>query len=145
MLAYSKLLVPTLMGLFISLMVLLPSNRKKLLAYIYPAKRNVLATLRFDLKDEEFQAVKIQERNDIHIEIYRSRGGIPELVNKFTASNSRDVFFDFNSSLSNLFTANIDQDEFLEVVVPILDKNLVSRLNVIKYNPGDKSFSYYGH
>ena len=137
------MILPIVVGLLFSLVILLPSNRNKILTYVLPQKRDVLATLRFDLKDQEYQAVKIKEGNDIHVEIYRSNGGIPELVNKFTVNNSRDVFFDFNSSLSNLFTANIDDDEFLEVVIPVLDKNLVSKLNIIKYNPGDKSFSYY--
>lgn len=131
--------------MIVSAVLLTPSSRINLATIVNPDGRHVLATLPFNSDNSEYKIVKLRKGSNITVEIYKMKHGSlnSELQTVFDIPDSKDVFYDFKSSLSNLFEANIDEDPATEIIVPVMDNNLVSRLNVIKYEPKSKQFSYH--
>jgi hypothetical protein len=129
----------------ISTGLLLPNSRINLATLVNPDGRHVLATLPFTANNNEYKIIKLRKGSSIAVEIYKTKPGTlnSELQAVFDIPDSKDVFYDFKSSLSNLFEANIDEDPATEIIVPVMDNNLVARLNVIKYEPKSQQFSYH--
>ena len=125
--------------------LLSPKSRTNLNALINPESRMVLATLPFKSENSYYKIVKLRTGRIISIEIYKTNPGSlnGELHAVFEMPDTQDVFYDFKSSLSNLFEANIDSDPANEIIVPVMDHNLVARLGVIKYEPANENFSYH--
>lgn len=134
-----------LTGLVASFLVISPTYRARFSNFISEkeSSRHILATLAFTAGPNLFKAVKIRKDKQIVVEIYKMTTENYVLVTSFNIPGSRDLFYDFESSMSNLFSANIDADAGDEVIVPVLDQNLVARLNVIKFDPATKSFEHY--
>jgi len=130
----------------ISIVMLAPSSRINIATLISPDGRHVLATLPFTAaNNDEYKIVKLRKGHDIAVEIYRTKHGSlqTELTAVFNIPESKDVYYDFKSSLSNLFQANIDEDKGTEIIVPVMDNNLVAHLNVIKYEPKSHQFTFH--
>jgi len=133
-----------LSGLIASFIVLSPSYQLPLMNFVDSDSRHILGTLMFNADNTQYKIVKLRQKHHILVEIYKVPS--PEkydLVSRFQIPDSRDVFYDFQKSLSNLFAANIDEDAIDEVVVPVLDDNMVAHLNVIKFDQATKSFLHY--
>jgi len=133
----------------VSVALLSPQSRLNLKALVQPPERSVLATLPFQTESAKFHIVKIRKGEDIAVEIYRASAGNGNNVlhSVFEIPAARDVFYDFKSktksSLSNLFEANIDDEPDNEIIVPVMDQNLVSKFNVIKFDPKAENFTHF--
>lgn len=124
----------------LSFLVTLPETRDALLALKNTQKRIVLGTLEYKTQQADYHIVKLQVGADIVIEIYNDT---QTLVQVFTLSNARDAHFSIDLKLSNLFSANLDEDGSDEIIAPILDDNLVSHFSIIKYNADTQGFQYF--
>ncbi|MCC6138493.1 MAG: hypothetical protein IT287_07655 [Bdellovibrionaceae bacterium] len=128
----------------LSFLVTVPQTRNALLALQQSDKRTVLATLDYSANNTKYRVVKLKVANDIFVEIYKlSEIGEQSLQIQFSLPYSRDAHFGTDSSLSNLFQTNLDDDSQNEIIVPILDENLVSHFTVIKYDKNSSSFSHF--
>jgi hypothetical protein len=103
--------------------------------------RSVLAALPVRFGDDQFKIVKLKEPNGILIEVYKLFENQSQLYTQFRFENRSDAYYDFKSSVTNLFIANVDGGTDSEILVPSLTKNLESEINVIKYESSEKKFT----
>lgn len=103
--------------------------------------RSVLAALPVRFGEDQFKIVKLKEHNGILVEVYKQVENQSHLYTQFRFENRSDAYYDFKSSVTNLFVANIDSDMENEIIVPSLTKNLESEINVIKYESAEKKFT----
>jgi hypothetical protein len=135
-----------LSALVASLIVLSPSYRGLLWRLSDNESRQILGTLNFHTDHSQYKIVKIRKQKHILVEIYKVRAEENYyLVDSFEIPDSRDVFYDFKTSATNLFSANIDSEEGEEVIIPVLDANMVAHMNIIKFDPQTKNFSHYSY
>jgi hypothetical protein len=135
-----------LSALLASLVVLSPTYRDHLLQLTDAESRQILGTINLSVDHDRFKVVKIRTDKHILVEIYKIRDRENYyLVTSFEIPESRDVFYNFKASATNLFSANIDSDAGDEVLVPVLDQNMVAHMNIIKFDPIAKSFSHYSY
>lgn len=128
------------LALFMSLVLLSPQFRESLFAFS-KNQRLVLAALPVHFDNADYKVVKVRQGNTILVEIYLQNKDSSELYSKFEFENKKDVFYDFKSSVTNLFVANLDQELGDEILVPLLDQNLESLIKVIRYSTEQKKFS----
>ena len=96
-----------------------------------------------------WQVVKLQVRREIHVEIYRNQNlssieasqtaeqnqpTIERKVTRLNLAEGKDVFVNFRGQATNLVVTDVNADGFADIVVPILDENLVPRLQVFVYD-----------
>lgn len=131
--------------LVLSAVILTPQARERLTAFLNPDARTVLATLPMQTPQGRFKIVKLRKGEHISIEIYKLNEAsvTGDLYATFEIPDSKDVFYDFKSTISNLFEANIDDDPTTEIIIPVMDHNLVARLNVIKFDPQSQHFTHH--
>ncbi len=127
------------LALLISLLVLSPSFRESVFT-LSKNQRLVLAALPIHLDNADFKIVKIRQGPHILIEIYLQKKESSELHSRFEFENKKDVYYDFKSSVTNMFIANIDQNASEEILIPLLDQNLESQIKVIRYSSEQKKF-----
>jgi hypothetical protein len=142
MLSTFKNLSLFILALTLSFAFLSPKVRKYL--PLFPAEqRSVLAALPVKFGQDSYKVVKLRQGSHILIEIYRQNGARDELYAHFELQNKKDIFYDFKTSVTNMFIANIDEDQTNEILVPLLNKNLDSEISIIKYASAEKKFSLY--
>lgn len=127
------------LALIISLLVLSQHFRETVFMFS-KNQRLVLAALPIHLDDADFKIVKIRQGPHIFIEIYLQKKDSSELHSRFEFENKKDVYYDFKSSVTNMFIANVDHDSGEEILVPLLDQNLESQIKVIRYSVEQKKF-----
>lgn len=103
--------------------------------------RSVLAALPVRFGDDQFKIVKLKDPAGILVEVYKEVENQSSLYTQFRFENRSDAYYDFKSSVTNLFVANIDEDDENEIIIPSLTKNLESEINVIKYESTEKKFT----
>ncbi len=131
-----------ILALTLSFAFLSPKVRKHL--PLFPVdQRSVLAALPVKFGQDAYKIVKLRQGPHILIEIYRQNGTHDELYAQFELQNKKDIYYDFKTSVTNMFIANIDEDQANEILVPLLNKNLDSEISIIKYAFADKKFSLY--
>lgn len=142
MLSTFKNLSLFILALTLSFAFLSPKVRKYLPLFSAD-QRSVLATLPVKFGQDSYKIVKLRQGPHILIEIYRQNGAHDELYAQFELQNKKDIYYDFKTSVTNMFIANIDEDQTNEILVPLLNKNLDSEISIIKYASTEKKFSLY--
>lgn len=142
MLSTFKNLSLFILALTLSFAFLSPKVRKHL-GFVGTDQRSVLAALAVKFGADSYKVVKLKQGPHILIEIYRQSGSQSELYAQFELQNKKDIYYDFKTSVTNMFIANIDEDQTHEILVPLLNKNLDSEISIIKYAVSDKKFSIY--
>jgi hypothetical protein len=131
------------LAILFSFSLLSPSVRQWFVSPSFQADRFVLATLEFPIEGDLFKIVKIKSQGNILVEIYQQKQTQSILYTSFDLKEKTDVFYDFKSSVTNLFIADVDEDQMKEILVPVMGKNLDSQLSVIKYTPETKKFAIF--
>lgn len=92
-------------------------------------------------QDTSFEILKIREKNNIYLEIYKSLPtGASHFLNKISLEQRFDGYFVFNNLSTNLALNDMDNDKVPEILAPTFDQSMTPRLNVVKYNPDSQSF-----
>lgn len=124
--------------------VLTPSLRHSLRSFFYTPQRKVLSTATADLLNNGtlYKVLKIQEGSRLYIEIYSlSDMGSHSLLERLPLpKNHHDGYFHIQGLATNLALKNIDDDPFMEILVPTYDASQKAHLNIFKYNPQEKKF-----
>ncbi|MBY0385984.1 hypothetical protein K2X05_12565 [bacterium] len=120
---------------------IISSRQSTLFSWFKADARSVLAALPVRFGEDQFKIVKLKEPNGILIEVYKQIENQSSLYTQFRLEDRSDAYYDFKSSVTNLFVANIDEDLENEIIVPSLTKNLESEINVIKYESSEKKFT----
>jgi hypothetical protein len=130
------------LAITLSFAFLSPKVRKNL--GLFPSQqRSVLAAIPVKYGADSYKIIKLKQGPHILIEIYRQHGLESELYAQFELQNRKDIYYDFKTSVTNMFIANIDEDQTNEILVPLLNQNLDSEISIIKYASSDKKFSIY--
>lgn len=128
----------------LSFLVTVPASRNALLKLQNRDTRTVLAILQYAHENSKYQVIKLRVGLDIFIEIYQQAdSGELTLLKRFTWRDSRDAHFSSETTYSNLFLANLDEDRQSEIIAPLLDENLVSHFSVIKFDKDSRTFSQF--
>jgi len=146
-----------LMALGVCLLILLsaffiPSWRGKLHSFVWGSERKILATLVEDLDrtGSSISIFKVSEKGKLFIELYSSKAPEEvlvtlqnrsfELLQKIELPGSVDGYVSFMGEATNLAVANLDNDPYLELIIPSYNYNLVASLDIIKFNPITKKY-----
>ena len=132
--------IPTLMGW---ILLLSPNLQKQILGWTQNPSRKILSIVRGDLsgQGEDFQIVKIQEADDISIEVHQILPRNNILVQKINLAHQTDAFFHYRGQATNLVLDDLNNDQQLEIITPTATNNWNTRLNVFTYNPTEKAFN----
>lgn len=130
----------------------IPQWRKHLQLLGWGESRKILATLIEDLdrSGNPVSIFKVREKGSLFIEVYstHSPDGLAntiqsrsfELIQKLELPGAADGFVSFMGETTNLAVANLDNDPYLELIIPSYNFEFVASLDIIKYNPGTKKY-----
>lgn len=124
----------------LSFLITFPETRNAILALKDLEKRSVLGAIDYSSGQQKYRIVKLRVGSDLVLEIYDEN---QTLIQKFSLPHSRDAHFNTAIKLSNLFTANLDDDAIDEIVAPLIDDNLVSHFSILKYDSESLSFQHF--
>ena len=105
--------------------------------------RNVVSTATGDLRGDGTQltVVKVKTRATLSLEIYDTlKDGSSKLIQKIPLEDSKDGYFNFNGSSTNLAIDDFDGNGRAEILAPTFDQNLVGHLSVYRYNSQAQTF-----
>jgi hypothetical protein len=142
-----SLLTLTLAALFslasvVTIIAVIPRFKYQVKNWYLGSDRKVLSRLEEDIthKGQSYTFVKLRFQNDIILEIYDEKISPRQLLNSFTFENAKDGYFQLKGDSTNMGLVDIDNDQILELIVPVFDQNLVARLNVFKFNLDSQKF-----
>lgn len=139
-----------ILGVFLFILLsafFLPHWRQQLRSMIWGSDRKILATLVEDLErtGNPISVFKVSEKGNLYIELYST--AVPEeLVDTLQSSSYQllqtielpgtiDGYVSFMGEATNLAVANLDDDPYLELIIPSYNYDFVASLDIIKYNP----------
>lgn len=140
-----------LIALVLCLLVLItayfiPNWRKRLHTLVWGADRKILATLVEDLDrtGTPISIFKVKENGSLFIELYFTKAPEEiaetlqnrsfELLQRIELPGSLEGFFTFMGEATNLAVANLDNDPYLELIIPSYNYDFMASLDIIKYN-----------
>lgn len=148
----ASLLVLALCLLVLICAFFIPQWRKHLQLLVWGESRKILATLVEDLDrtGNPVSIFKVREKGSLFIEVYSTSSpeGLAntiqsrsfELIQKLELPGAVDGFVSFMGEATNLAVANLDNDPYLELIIPSYNFEFVASLDIIKYNPGTKKY-----
>lgn len=148
----AKILYAVLGLCWLSVLIVFTNSewRKSVRNLIRGSDRKVLATLKENIDGSgiPISVIKVQENGALYLEFYSQKdqnsdsGNLStiELIQKLPLSNSIDGYVTFMGEATNLAAANLDDDPFLELVVPSYNLEFAPSLEVVKFIPTDKRF-----
>lgn len=108
-------------------------------------KREILATVttQLTMKEETYTILKIKQRDQIFVEVYKQTDPQAESVflTRINLTDHRDAFFTFRGQATNLAVSDVDQDGVQEILIPAYDQNMTARLNIYKYDVKTGTFN----
>ncbi len=123
----------------------IPPWRQSVRAIFSSEKREILAKITSQLtaKEEIYTLVKIKQKNQIFVEVYRQADphAVSEFISKIELTDHKDAFFTFQGQATNMAVSDVDQDGIQEVLIPAYDQSMNARLNIYKYDIGTKNFT----
>lgn len=125
----------------------IPSWRQKAQEHLLHSDRKILAKVvtQIDLhKPEEFLIFKIQQGDQLFVEVYKQNKADgqteSQFMTKILLSEKKDAFVNFQGNATNLAVTDMDHDGKQEIIIPSYDNEVTPRLNIYKYNEETQSF-----
>lgn len=130
--------------LIVTICFSVPSIRESLRERFLSDRREILAKVDGDLNGQgDFvSVVKVKTRDDLLVEVYSvnpQRGETTQRA-RLILPEHKDGYFQFRGQPTNLALVDLDGDNWLEIVAPTYDENLIPRLHVYKYDPHAQVF-----
>ncbi len=121
-----------------------PNFKKKFKEYFITENRAILGKVIGQLQtgSDNYVILKIKQKENIFIEIYIEdpKTETLEFQQKIDLGQKKEGHFSFKGEATNLVFANIDDDDKLEILVPVFDADMTARLYTIKYNDSIHQF-----
>lgn len=132
----------SILVVIITIIAVVPDFREKLRSILIPSSRNILATVRGDLRNDgtTISVIKVKTTDSLSLEFYEVNAESMQLVQREELPDRNEGYFTFMGESTNLAISNIDEDPMIEVLAPTFDENLVAHLTVYKYNTASKRF-----
>ncbi len=109
------------------------------------SSRKILSSLYISIspdQNEKLQVLKVLQNHNIFVEIYSlSDQGSFSLISRIDTHNKYDGYFLLGGNATNLAYINPLHFNDFKILVPGFDQNLIAYLNVIEYDPLQKSFT----
>lgn len=125
----------------------IPTVRLYLNHWVNPSQRIILAKLTgyFSTEQTQLLFLKVKDGNGLQIEIYELEPAtsVQKFKQKFDLSEDADSYVTLNRNSTNLALQDVDQDGYLDLIAPSVDRNGNLRLNTFRYNSSLKSFEPY--
>lgn len=97
--------------------------------------RKIVGKLMASFPDRQYVIFKVQTESGIDLEVFeKDLSGLQKLKQKFSFLDDTEAFLMMNENSENLALIDYDKDGFQDIVMPTVDKNGNSRLNIFKYN-----------
>lgn len=92
-----------------------------------------------------FVILKIKQRDEIFVEIYKEEDKSEALnfIQKLEVSEKNEGSFTFHGELTNLAFADIDEDGYKEILVPVFNSDMTARLYTFKFNSASNLFDVF--
>lgn len=121
-----------------------PNFKRKFKEYFVTEQRTILGKVigKINPGSENYVILKIKQKENIFIEIYKEdpKTETLEFEQKLDLGQKKEGHFTFKNEATNLVFTNIDEDENLEILVPVFDAEMTARLYTIKYNESIMQF-----
>lgn len=121
-----------------------PNFKKKFKEYFVSEHRTILGKVTGKVSEGSDSVVilKISQKENIFIEVYKEDPSTEtlEFLQKVDLGQKKEGHFSFHGEATNLVFANIDEDERLEILVPVFDIEMTARLYTLKYNESISRF-----
>lgn len=133
-------------------LTLIPQIRTRLTGLIHFQRRVVLAKITgfFSSAQTQFLILKVKDNSGLQIEVYEidpaattTTSTMQKFIQKFDLADDADSYVTLDKNSTNLALQDIDQDGYLDIVAPSVDRNGNLRLNTFRYNPDLKMFEPY--
>lgn len=115
-----------------------PNFKRKFKEYFVSEHRTILGKVigKIASNSENYVILKIKQKENIFVEIYKEDPTTEtlEFMQKIDLGTKKEGHFSFKGEATNLVFANIDEDENLEILVPVFDAEMTARLYTLKYN-----------
>tara|TARA_B110001454_G_scaffold219201_1_gene251903 strand:- start:47886 stop:48338 length:453 start_codon:yes stop_codon:yes gene_type:complete len=133
-----------LMALSMAVVLAVPNFKKKFKEYFVTEHRTILGKVVGNLHpgSETFVILKIKQKENIFVEVYKEdpKTETLQFMQKLDLGQKKEGHFTFKNEATNLVFTNIDDDENLEILVPVFDSEMTARLYTIKYNESIMQF-----
>lgn len=121
-----------------------PNFKRKFKEYFVSEHRTILGKVigKVSENSENYVILKIKQKENIFVEVYKEDPSTEtlEFMQKIDLGQKKEGHFSFKGEASNLVFANIDDDEKLEILVPVFDAEMTARLYTLKYNESIMQF-----
>ncbi len=121
--------------------------KRKFKEYFVSEHRTILGKVigQVSKDSENYVILKIKQKENIFVEIYKEAPDTEtlEFLQSIDLGQKKEGHFSFKGEASNLVFANIDEDEKLEILVPVFDAEMTARLYTLKYNESILQFEIY--
>ena len=89
--------------------------------------------------------LKIQDSSGIIIEVYdvNRETRAQTFKQKFELAQDADAYVTLDKTSTNLALSDVDQDGYMDIMTPSVDRNGTLRLNTFRYNLDLKMFEPY--
>jgi len=94
--------------------------------------------IQHDYKNKSYKIIKIQENQQLLIEIYNDKA---QLINVFSLGKYLNGAIFLNGRTTELAAYDLDSDGLNEVIVPAIGKNSKSLIFIVKYQAKNDTFS----
>lgn len=115
-----------------------PDVRSSIRAALVKEQRTALSviTLNNEAGMPAFKIIKVKTPHGIILEAYRATGmgGASDLTDEVNLPQHKDAYFNLRGQQTNLAMDDLDGDHKPEILVPTFSPQLMSRLNIYKFN-----------
>lgn len=133
-----------LMALSMAVVLAVPNFKRKFKEYFVSEHRTILGKVVGTLAPgaDNYVILKIKQKENIYVEVYKEdpKTETLEFQQKIDLGQKREGHFTFKGEATNLVFTNVDDDEKLEILVPVFDAEMTARLYTIKYNDSIMQF-----
>ena len=137
-----------LISLSMVVIVSVPNLKRSAKSFFLDQKRVILGKVQGEVTPggEKFVILKIKQKDQIFIEIYKEEEKSENLnfVQKISIPENNEGSLSNRGEVTNLGFADIDNDSFMEILVPVFNSEMVPRLYTFKYNSANSTFEPMG-
>jgi hypothetical protein len=140
----SIIIVLFLISMGLVVVVSVPNLKRSAKEFFLDEKRIILGKVQGEVTSagEKFVILKIKQKDEIFVEVYKEEDKSEHLnfVQKITIPEKNEGSFTFRGEITNLAFADIDEDSFMEILVPAFSTDMTPRLHTFKFNSTNSTF-----
>jgi hypothetical protein len=142
---YQKLIIILfLISLGLVVVISVPKMKRSVKELFLDHKRTILSKVQGEVSPGQgkFVILKIKQKDELFLEIYKEEEKTESLnfIQKISLPEKNEGSFTFRGEITNLAFADVDQDTFMEILVPAFSEDMTPRLYTYKFNTTNNQF-----